>query len=99
MMIPKLGTGGRGFRLNPDQLLKKVIQGRLISLQLSSASGAGWLARAYPERNESPQGELVLQISRRWRENARRGWAVNKILWMKDVWTTLSGLQGLARCM
>jgi hypothetical protein len=60
-------------------------QAKIHRIQVSGSWSSDWPARAYPERDEIPQGELVLQVDGWWRDNVRRRWADGKIQRMENL--------------
>lgn len=60
-------------------------QAKIQRMQQSGSWGMDWPARAYPDRDEIPLGELVLQVDGWWRDAVRRRWADGKIQRMERL--------------
>ena len=74
-------------------------QAKIERMQHSRSWSMDWPSRAYPERDEIPQGELVLQVDGWWRDNVRRRWADGKIQRMETLLDNIvTGFECLAHC-
>lgn len=68
-----------------ELVAEKRRQAKIHRMQQSGSWGMDWPARAYPERDEIPLGELILQVDGWWRDNVRRRWADGKIQRMETL--------------